>query len=314
MLRNTNRFRARSVAFATLIGLVAGAPLTAQSTMAQSASELSVQYESPAGVRYRAQPENAAVVQARTALGGDYRNSAQVIALGVAQSGVRQFREAIVTFTRGLDALPKAPSADPTAREAQQADEAMLLRWRGHRYLSVREFAKAEADLTRGLTLDGTNYGILFHLGVLRFLQGRHADAAALFARAQPLAPDGGERAGSTDWLWMSLMRAGKRAEAEAMLAQRIDQRPDPKPAPAGYAYVTRLKLYRGELTPAQLITPADSDEVNLATLNYGLGNWYLVRGDRANARAAWERAVESGGWPGFGFNVAEAELRRMAK
>ena len=60
MLKKTNRFRVSSVAFATLIGLVARAPLTAQSTAAQSASELSVQYESPAGVRYRAwQPSNA---------------------------------------------------------------------------------------------------------------------------------------------------------------------------------------------------------------------------------------------------------------
>jgi hypothetical protein len=37
------------------------------------------------------------------------------------------------------------------------------------------------------------------------------------------------------------------------------------------------------------------------------------VQGDTANARKSWERATQSGGWPGFGFNVAEAELRRMA-
>jgi tetratricopeptide (TPR) repeat protein len=186
----------------------------------------------------------------------------------------------------------------------------MLLRWRGHRYLSVREFAKAEADLTRGLALDGANYGILFHLGVLRFHAGRFAEAAALFARAQPIAPDGGERAGSTDWLWMSLARAGRVAEANAMLAKRIDQQPDPKPAPPGYAYVTRLKLYRGEIAPEQLIGEHEVDDVSISTLAYGLGSWYMVKGDTAKARAAWQRAVQSGGWPGFGFNVAEAELR----
>jgi hypothetical protein len=52
---------------------------------------------------------------------------------------------------------------------------------------------------------------------------------------------------------------------------------------------------------------------VNISTLAYGLGNWYLVQGDTANARKSWERATQSGGWPGFGFNVAEAELRRIA-
>ena len=59
--------------------------------------------------------------------------------------------------------------------------------------------------------------------------------AATLFARAQPKAPDGGERAGSTDWLWLSLSRAGRTADAQAMLDQHVDAKPDPKPAPPGY-------------------------------------------------------------------------------
>jgi tetratricopeptide (TPR) repeat protein len=264
-----------------------------------------VQYRSPEGESYRGLPNTKAIDDARAALGGKYRDVPKVIALGVAQSGARQFREAIATFTKGLNTLPPTASA---------RDRAMLLRWRGHRYLSVRDFVRAEADLTRGLALDSTNYGILFHLGVLRFAQGRHAEAAKLFARAQPLAPDGGERAGSTDWLWMSLSRAGKKAEAEAMLAQRIDQRPDPKPAPPGYGYVTRLKLYRGDITPEQVITPADSDAVQRSTLYYGLGNWYRVQGDTAKARDMWERAIHSGGWAGFGFIVAERELARRAR
>jgi tetratricopeptide (TPR) repeat protein len=263
-----------------------------------------VQYRTPQGDVFRALGETDAIVKARAALGGNYRNVSNVIALGVAQSGARQFREAIATFTRGLAALP--------ASGRNTKDEAMLLRWRGHRYLSVREFAKAEADLTRGLALDGTNYGILFHLGVLRFHAGRFADAAALFARAQPIAPDGGERAGSTDWLWMSLARAGRVDEANAMLAKRIDQQPDPKPAPPGYAYVTRLKLYRGETDPIQVMMDTNTDDVTASTLLYGLGNWFMVQGDTAGARILWEGAVRSGGWPGFGFNVAEAELRRL--
>ena len=266
-----------------------------------------VQYQSPEGELYRAQVDTGPIARARVALGRDASNTSAVIALGVAQSGARQFREAIATFSRGLAALPA-----PSTAESRKA-EAMLLRWRGHRYLSVREFAKAEADLTRGMTLDSTNYGILFHLGVLRYVQGRFADAATMFARAQPKAPDGGERAGSTDWLWLSLSRAGKHAEAEAMLAKRIDAQPDAKPAPPGYAYVSRLRLYRGEVAPAQLLTAGDTTDVQIATLNYGLGAWALIRGDTTLARASFERAMSGGGWPGFAFMASEAELRRLA-
>jgi tetratricopeptide (TPR) repeat protein len=260
-----------------------------------AAGAQSLQYRSPAGAEYRSQPDAGPIAKAEAALRADPGSIALHIALATAQSGARQFREAIATLTRGLALAP---------------NDAMLLRWRGHRYLSVREFAAARADLTRGYAIDSTNYGILFHLGVLHFLEGDHARAAVMFGKAQPLAPDGGERAGSTDWLWMSLSRAGRTAEAKAMLARR----PDSLPAPPGYAYVTRLRLYRGELTPETLFAPADTADVQMATLNYGLGNWYMVRGDTVRAKAAWQRAVASGGWPGFGFIVSEAELARLAR
>src|SRR5688572_19753158 len=96
---------------------------TASSVVAQT-----VQYKSPAGVEYRSLPDTGAVARAQSALAADPRNVDKIIALGVAQSGVRQFREAIETFTRGITVAP---------------ENAMLYRWRGHRYLSVREFDKA---------------------------------------------------------------------------------------------------------------------------------------------------------------------------
>ena len=251
----------------------------------------SVQYRSPAGVEYRSLPDTEAVTNAQAALAADPRSVARIIDLGVAQSGARQFREAIATFTRGLDIEP---------------DNALLLRWRGHRYLSVREFDRALADLTRGSGLDSTIYGIWYHLGIVQYVRGEFPAAAASFARAQPIAPDAGELAGSTDWLWMSLSRAGRGADAKAML----DRRPDSKPVTN--AYTRRLQLYRGEIGPEAVLTPADTDDVQVATLAYGLGNWYLIRGDKTQARVWFERSVQSGGWPGFGFILSEVELRRL--
>jgi hypothetical protein len=77
-------------------------------------------------------------------------------------------------------------------------------------------------------------------------------------------------------------------------------------------AYAQRLKLYRGEVGPEQVIAPTDTADVSLATLHYGVGNWYLVRGDTVRARRHFEDAIRSGGWPAFGFITAESELRRM--
>ena len=256
-----------------------------------SSTALPVQYRSPAGVEYRAQADTGPIARAAAALAADPRNVQRYVDLGTAQAGARQMREAVETFTRGLAALPDNP---------------LLLRWRGHRHLSVREFDRASADLTRGSQLDSTIYGIWYHLGVLRFVRGDFNGAAAAFMRSQPRAPDAGELAGSTDWLWMSLQRAGRGAEATAMLARH----PDSLPTTAAYAQ--RLKLYRGLVTPDQVITPADTSDVNVATLSYGIGNWYLVRGDMATARKWFDRSIASGGWPAFGFIASEAELRQL--
>jgi tetratricopeptide (TPR) repeat protein len=277
------------------VTIVAAAIAWGPALQAGQAGAQSVQYRSPEGVEYRSLPDTDAVKSARAALEADPKSITRVIELGVAQSGARQFREAIATFTRGLEIEP---------------NNALLLRWRGHRYLSVRDVDRAFADLTRGGTIDPTIYGIWYHLGVVQYLRGDFADAAASFAKAQPIAPDAGELQGSVDWLWMSLSRAGRSAEAKSMLDRMLDRRPDFKPVTN--AYTRRLQLYRGEIGPDAVVTPADTDDVQVATLAYGLGNWYLVRGDKAQARKWFERSVQSGGWPGFGFIVSEVELRRL--
>jgi tetratricopeptide (TPR) repeat protein len=278
-MRHASRLRYRLILFAcVLAGTEAGV-------------SQSVQYRSPEGTEYRSLPDTGAIARAERAHAANPTDIALIIQLGQAQSGARQFREAIATFTRGLAIAPRDP---------------MLYRWRGHRYLSVRELDRALDDLRRGFALDSTNYGILYHLGIVRFAQGDFAGAADAFRRAQPFAPDAAELAGATDWLWMSLSRGGRGGEARRML----DQRPDS--LPVDNAYSRRLSLYRGAIGPEEVVTAADSSDVALATLSYGVGNWYLVRADTARARTWFERSVQSGGWPAFGFILSEVELRRL--
>jgi tetratricopeptide (TPR) repeat protein len=255
------------------------------------AAAQSVQYRSAAGVEYRSQPDTGAIARAESTLAANPRSVERIVQLGVAQSGARRFREAIQTFTRGLEIAPNDP---------------LLYRWRGHRYLSIREFDRALDDLTRGSRLDSTMFGIWYHLGIVRYARGEFAGAAEAFGRAQGRAPDAGELAGSTDWLWMALSRAGRTAEAQAML----DRRPDS--LPVANAYAQRLRLYRGLIGPDSVLTEADTGDVAVATLSYGVGNWYLVRGDTARARSWFERSIRSGGWPAFGFILSEVELRRL--
>ena len=267
--------------------------LVSVAVIAPPSAAQSVQYRSPGGVEYRSQADTGPVARAAQALAADPRNITKLIALGTAQAGARQMREAIATFTNGI---------------AIEPNNALLYRWRGHRHLSVRELDRAEADFAKGLALDSAVYGIWYHLGIVKFIQEDFNAAAAAFTRAQPLAPDPGELAGSTDWLWMSLARAGRLDEAKAMLAAH----PDSLKTEPDYAYTKRLRMYRQEIGPDFLITASDTADVQVATLSFGRGNWHLAMGDTATAKKWFRAAVKSGGWPGFGFIVAEAQLRRL--
>jgi len=277
--------------FALTLALTLALALLALDVSAASAQ--SVQYRSPAGVVYRSQKDTGAVARAERALAADPTNVTLIIALGTAQAGVRDMRGAITTFTKGLESNPNS---------------ALLYRWRGHRHLSVREFDQAEADFARGLKIDSTVYGIWYHLGIIRFVKGDFNGAADAFKRAQPRAPDGGELAGSTDWLWMSLSRAGKHAEAQAML----DRKPDTLKVDSEYAYAKRLRLYRQLTGPDLLFAPGDTADTQVATLSFGRANWHLVMADTSTAKRWFRKAIASGAWPAFGFIVAEAELRRL--
>jgi len=256
-------------------------------------AQTTLQYRSRAGVEYRSEPDSGAVARAESALAADPRNVDKIIALGLAQSGVRQYREAIATFTRGLRLYP---------------DNALLYRWRGHRYISIRDFDHALQDLAHGNGRDSTIYGIWYHLGVVHYLRGEFDGAALAFARARTMPPDDNELTGATDWLWMSLMRRGRAAEAQAVLAFNTDT----LHVTSAAAYQRRLRLYRGQITPDQVLTPSDTDDIQVATLSYGVGNWYLLRGDTTRAKEWFHRSITSGGWPAFGFNASEQELKRL--
>lgn len=267
--------------------------IVALALLASAAQAQTVQYRSLGGVEFKSAPDTGAVARAQTALAADPKNVDKIITLGLAQAAVKEYKEAIATFTRGIKLAPRNP---------------ILYRWRGHRYISIGAFDKALADLTLGNKLDSTNYDILYHLGVTYFERGEFSKAADTFIKARRRAPNVNEFASVADWLWMSASRAKRSADAKGALAAMTDTVKMTTPT----AYWQRLSLYRGITTPNEVLTKTDTAAVQIATLSFGVGNWYLVRGDTSNAKLWFKRAVDSDGWPGFGFFASEIELKRL--
>ena len=99
------------------------------SLLAAQAAAQSPEVVSSLGAKFYAQAdEKGAVAEAEKKLAADPKNVDLIIELGRAQASVWRYRDAIATYTRGMEIDPQ---------------NAMLYRHRGHRYISTRQFDKA---------------------------------------------------------------------------------------------------------------------------------------------------------------------------
>jgi tetratricopeptide (TPR) repeat protein len=224
-----------------------------------------------------------------------------------------RYRDAIETFSAGIARYPA---------------DARLYRHRGHRYITVRQFARAEADLSRAAELltarpdevepDGQpnasgrprstlHFNVWYHLGLSRYLQGNFAGALDAYRRCLDVSGNDDAIVATSDWLWMTLMRLGRVDEARKVL-DRIT--PSMEILENG-SYHRRLLMYKGLATPESLLDTADADATTIATQGYGVGNYYLVTGNPARARETFTRVVAGSGWNAFGYIASEAELAR---
>ena len=104
----------------------------------------------------------------------------------------------------------------------------------------------------------------------------------------------------------MTLRRQGKEKEAAQLLEPiRADMN-----VRDSRVYLNRLLMYKGVYAPEDLLR-AGGDGLALATYGYAVGNFALVNGHPAEARAVFERVTAGEQWAAFGFVASEAELAR---
>jgi len=254
---------------------------------------------------------DAQVNEALKAFAADPGSADAAMWVGRRLAAAGRFRDAVDAYTRAI---------------AQHPADARLYRLRGHRYITLRQLDKAVADLTKasqliagkadepepganpGTTSGSTlHFAVWYHLGLAHYLKGDFAAAERAYRRC--LATTRGRDDGivaASDWLYMALRRMGKTADAAAVLAAiNADMK-----VTEDRAYLSRLLMYKGELSPEDLLR-ASGDPLNQATYGYGVGNWYLVNGDPARARAVFDDVLRGEQWPAFGYIASEVEVAR---
>jgi tetratricopeptide (TPR) repeat protein len=256
------------------------------------------------------------LAEARAAYDRAPTNPDSIIWYGRRLGYLGRIREAIDVYSRGIALHPDNP---------------WLYRHRGHRYISVRELDRAAADLERATALtrgtpdevepDGqpnarnTPIGTLqsniaYHLALAYYLQGDFARALPVYRREIAEARNDDRTVSTAHWLYMSLRRLGRdREAAEVLVPIRRDMN-----VIENDTYHRLLLLYKGELPVDSVLTVGPTGEMSVtdATGAYGVGNWHLYNGRRAEAERVFRRILAGGQWGAFGYIAAEAELARM--
>ena len=242
--------------------------------------------------------KDGSIRAAQESLATNSSDVALVLKLSKAQAAKRQYREAISTCTKGLQAAP---------------NNSNLYVERGHRELGLREFKEALADLNRAVQLDPTALDAQYHLGMAYYFLRQFGKSAQAFGRALALARTSDSVIDCSNWFYVALRRDGQNATA-AQVLKRIT--PDMKNTePHLYFYLRLLRFYQGALVesqvlPAKPMGPGDVEgELSFDTVNYGVGNWHLYNHDSAHARGFFERVVRGSAWNSWGFIGSELEL-----
>lgn len=223
---------------------------------------------------------------------------------------IREFDDAIQDFERAVELMSDMDDEIEyyQTKEVEEM-ERILLGEEPELFTSptpVNESTLAELQDTNKATL---KFSVWYHFALAHYLRGDFEIAADHYRSALEHAVDDDGRVAALDWLYMSLQRAGREAEAENVLSE-IDIGGLEVDEPS---YYRRLKLYKGQLDPHDLLSPPTADDDHsIATQGYGVGNWYLYNGNRDDAIDVFERVLDAGQNYTFGHIAAETELERL--
>jgi len=235
-------------------------------------------------------------------------SSDNLIWLGRRTAYLGHYKDAIKIFTQGAEKFP---------------DDARFFRHRGHRFITLRCFDLAIADLNRAAKLikgkpdrvepDGLpnarniptstlQSNIWYHLGLAHYLKGDFRAALKAYREAAKVSTNPDMLVATTHWQYMTLRRLGREKEASDVVAAI---KPDLQVI-ENADYLKLIRLYQGKTTAEELLK-----ETSNATIGYGLGNWFLYNKQHDEAVKIFRQVILGNQWASFGHIAAEVELSR---
>lgn len=258
----------------------------------------------------------ARLAEARTRYEAEPNNPDAIIWLGRRLAYPGRFTEAIEVYGSGIEKFPR---------------DARLYRHRGHRYITLRKFDLAIADLQQAAKLvkgqpdevepDGQpnarniptgtlQFNIWYHLGLAQYLTGQNEAALRSYRECLKVSRNLDSFVATAHWLYMTLRRLNRVAEAAQVLG----------PVRTGWdviendGYYRLLLMYKGLLDGNKMLGEALKQEGSAGSHSvlYGIGNWHLFNNRPEKAVEIFQQMVAGDQWTSFGYIAAEADLRRL--
>lgn len=268
----------------------------------------------PASAGARREME-ARLVEARKNYEAHKNDPQAIIWVGRRLAYLGRFREAIEAYSEGIRKFPW---------------DARFYRHRGHRYITLRRFDLAIDDLAKAAKLikgkpdevepDGQpkvrniptstlQFNIWYHLGLAHYLTGNNTEALRSYRRCLEVSENPDALVATSHWLYMTLRRMNKEREANKEL-EPISEGMD---VIENTGYYRLLLMYRGLISPEKLLAESMKQEGSAgSSILYGIGNWYLYNGRRAEAIKIFREMLAGDQWTSFGYIAAEADLKRF--
>ncbi len=239
-----------------------------------------------------------------------------IIWLGRRTAYLGRIREAAAIFSRGIELHPNDPR---------------MYRHRGHRFLSMRLFDQAIDDLEkaaeliegtedeiepdgmpneRGIPVSSLHFNVWYHLALAYYLIGDYESALSCYEECLKVSEIPDKFVATAHWTYMTLRLLERKDEADELVAPVTEE----MDIIENQHYHRLLLMYKGVATPEQVMKEARKQgALAVATVGYGVGNWYLYNAREEKATEIYNEILDTGGWAGFGYIAAEADLKWLS-
>jgi len=244
----------------------------------------------------------------------DSLNDDHIIWYGRRLAYLGYYKEAIAIYTKGINLHP---------------NNARFYRHRGHRYITLRCYDNAIADLKKAIDLikdqideieeDGIpnernfptsslHTNIYYHLGLAYYLKGDNRQALLAWEKCLDISDNDDMKVATLNWINITLRKMGREKDADRHLLDVTKE----MEIIENHDYYEILSMYQSKDDKKLVEKTQNQQTVSNATLGFGLATYYQLKGDKGKAKELFEKVVAGNQWSSFGYIAAEAELAKM--